>query len=275
MKLSNVLRKHLPYDYKVRVARVQRRFFDVERSATRVAASESENDPVALLCVYRSKNAAVVEELRQSCPFGSEVLLWALDEVDATLEPWTRGSGSGLRVPLLNQLHARLSANFPGFVVLADDDVIVTAGSVASAVATARRAGFGLSQPAHDARSHRSHRITEARPFTVARSTTFVECGPIVIISPAWRSIVLPMPEEFGMGPGLEERWMRLANEHCRLGVIDAVRIRHLGSPGADYDLQAPSRIFHSSIEQLGGSRHAMRTLATWPVWRRSPPWAG
>jgi len=273
MKASGALRKHLSYDYKVRAARIQRRLFDVERSATRVAASRPESDPVALLCVYRSKNAKIVDQLRRSCPVGSEVLLWALDRAVDDLAAWTRGSGSGLRVPLLNQLYARLPTNFRGFVVLTDDDVVVTSGSIAHAVATARRAGFGLSQPAHDAHSNRSHRITEARPFSVARSTTFVECGPIVIVSPAWRNTVLPMQDEFGMGPGLEEPWMRLRDQDCRLGVIDAVRIRHVGSPGADYDLQTASRAFHSSIEHFGGTRQAMRTLATWPVWRRSPPW--
>ena len=100
----------------------------------------------------------------------------------------------------------------------------------------AARAGLGLAQPAHAAGSEVSHGITRAQPRSRARLTTFVESGPCVAIAPAWTDRVLPLPRERGMGWGLELDWIDLAAEGCRLGIVDAVQVIHLGKVGGTYD---------------------------------------
>ena len=75
------------------------------------------------------------------------------------------------------------------------------------------------------------------------------------------------------MGPGLEIKWMRLHDDGCRLGVIDAVRMSHQGTPGSEYDLEQGSAPFRAEMLTHGGHRAALRTEATWRVWRSRPPW--
>ena len=161
-----------------------------------------------------------------------------------------------------NSLFLHVPEDFGGWIVISDDDVTVSMGTLAQAVEIARQAGFGLCQPAHDHNSHRSHRINEAHAFSVARLTTFVEVGPVVLVAPEWRSSVLPMPTVYGMGPGLESDWMRLSHDGCRLGVIDAVRVSHVGIPGSEYDLDGKSASFRAEIQARGGRRGTMRTDA-------------
>lgn len=63
-----------------------------------------------------------------------------------------------------------------------------------------------------------------------ARATTFVECGPGLVISPEWRGRILPFP------PNFELLWADLRNLGCRLGVIDGVSLRHLAPAASGYD---------------------------------------
>jgi hypothetical protein len=201
------------------------------------------------------------------------VLLWALDDLDPQLAEHTIGQGRGTRLALLNRLYAHLQDDFTGWIVLADDDVVLSMGTLEQAVAVASRAGFGVCQPAHDAASRRSHRVNEAHALSIARLTTFVEVGPMVCVAPHWRRRIFPMPERYSMGPGLEIEWMGLRDEGCLLGVVDAVRMSHQGMPGSEYDLDESSAKFRAEMLVRGGRRKALRTTATWRVWRKRPPW--
>ena len=71
-----------------------------------------------------------------------------------------------------------------GWLVVADDDLVFTRGSLVSLLDVCRRAGFDLAQPARsdDNRMHEfnvAHEITRARNLSRARLTTFVEIGPL------------------------------------------------------------------------------------------------
>jgi hypothetical protein len=75
------------------------------------------------------------------------------------------------------------------------------------------------------------------------------------------------------MGPGLEASWMRLTERGHRLGIIDAVRLRHLTPPGVEYDLSTGSDVFHDALVDAGGYKAAVRTIRRWWIWRNNPPW--
>jgi hypothetical protein len=140
-----------------------------------------------------------------------------------------------------------------------------------------RRAGLGLAQPAHEQDSHASHKFTKVAEGSNVRLTTFVEIGPVFAVSPAWREAVLPFPPDVGMGWGIELGWSRLADRGCRLGIVDAVRLRHHVKPGTDYDVAAAMAEMRERFDAhgVGSWPEVQRTLATWRRWRPRPPWTG
>jgi hypothetical protein len=188
---------------------------------------------ITVASVYRARNAAnLAKMLEPLAAVDASVRLWSLDEVPTSLEPWTLGSGPGRRFELLNGL---LADAVPGWTVLADDDVHFRRGNVPDLVGIAELVGLDISQPAHALGSNVSHSFTRTTPFSVARLTSFVEIGPVVVFSPAALPHVLPLPEQ-GMGWGTEVAWSDLQRtSKLKLGIVDAVRIDHLGAVGAAY----------------------------------------
>src|SRR5262249_8900916 len=133
-----------------------------------------------VVAIYRRRNAATLLELLEpAVRAGAGVSLWALDEVDPSLERWTSGCGPGGRFALAN----RLVDPDAGWVVLADDDVRFRDGDVVELVRYARALDLDISQPAHALGSNVSHSFTRRAPFRVARWTSFVEIGPVVAFS--------------------------------------------------------------------------------------------
>jgi hypothetical protein len=230
----------------------------------------------AVYCVYRRRNAAVVERLLEpALVAGWTVALWALDKPDPKLDSLTAGSGAGTKFELVNRLLAERPPGSIDHVVIADDDAVFVRGDLVSFVATAARAGLDLAQPAHVLWSNISHRITWMRPLSRARLTSFVEIGPIFAVAPAWRDRVLPFPAGVGMGWGLELQWIDLREEGCRLGIVDSTPVRHLARFATAYAPDEEIERLTRLLEERGapGWRGLRRTLATWRSWRRRPPW--
>lgn len=215
--------------------------------------------------VYRSRNAAVLDEvLAPAREAGFEIRLWALDDAERRLDPWTLGSGAGGKFALVNRLRAAGDLGDRALVV-ADDDFRFARGTIVDFLSIARRCGFDLAQPAHDRRSFATYPITRAKPFTLARETTFVEIGPLFAVSPPWLSRVTPFPE-VGMGWGLELEWVQLQREGCRLGIVDETRIRHLAPVAEGYDAAAEREREREKLEELGVASYAevQNTLRRW-----------
>ena len=231
----------------------------------------------SLYAVYRRRNAAVLERLLEPArEAGWPVALWALDEPEQRLADWTLGSGAGTKFELVNRLLAERPPESSHHVVVADDDAEFKRGSIVSFLDLARQAELDLAQPAHTLRSNISHRITWARPLSQARLTTFVEIGPIFSVSPGWRDRIVPLPEDMGMGWGLELRWMDLQAEGCRLGIVDATPVRHLARFATAYAADEESARLQRLLEERGapGWKGLRRTLAVWRPWQSRPPWA-
>lgn len=231
--------------------------------------------------VYRRRNAHLVRAIVEPARAADwSAAWWALDEVDDRLADITVGVGPGVRLPLLNELVTRAAAE-TGWLVVSDDDVVFARGSIVQLVALCAEANLDLAQPARcdDNSRHEynvAHPITRVQRFSRARTTTFVECGPLFVVGPRWRDRIVPFPEDRGMGWGVELDWNELHGQGCRLGIVDGVRIEHHGVPGAEYDFAQHVRCMHAELAERGlrGWADVQRTLEVWRPWHRLPPWS-
>lgn len=233
---------------------------------------------VLVLCVYRYKNAPFVKRYVAAAQrYRWEVRLWALDEVHPDLRGYSHGSGKGTKFVLLNSLlKVKQFSDFDWILVL-DDDFTLHRGSLANFVAIAQVAGMSLAQPAHTFSRYRSFRVNCCHPLSVARLTTYVEIGPAFAVSRAWTERIVPFPEEFQMGWGLDIIWSDLTREGARLGVIDWVTLNHMGPLAKDYDRSPEYQRLVGILRDRGYNslREIQKTLAVWRPWQRQPPWAG
>ena len=231
---------------------------------------------VLLCCVYRSVNARIVLPLvDEAVRRGWDVRFWALDHADAALAPYTVGVGRGAKFPLLNALVDDRDLDRFDWVVFADDDFVFDGGSVDRFLAVAEAANLDLVQPAHTELSHRELEIGVRRAFSVARRTTFVEIGPIFACRRPWTNAMLPFPSEHSMGWGLELDWFDLERRGARLGIIDAVPMRHLHPVGKGYAKDEQRERLRALLDSRG--LHSIfdiqHTIGTWRPWQARPGW--
>jgi hypothetical protein len=234
---------------------------------------------VAVVSVTRARHADTVRQLVASCPDGWTVRLWSLDGVVVPdLRPLTAGHGPGSRLELLNRLVATIPpADRRDGLVVADDDVRFTIGDVGALVEAGRRVGYDLYQPAHVATSHHSWTFVRRRPLSFARETEFVEQGPVVVLSERAQAALLPFPEDLGMAWGIEARWWTTARRHdLRLGVVDAVGVRHLTPVAGHYDRGPLERslaaeVRRAGLERLEDLHRVVARVGLRAAWRSRP----
>jgi hypothetical protein len=113
------------------------------------------------------------------------------------------------------------------WTLLVDDDVCLPRGFLDGFIALSEAFGFVLAQPAQTLGSHGAWASARRVPFSVARQTNFVEIGPVTGFARVAASELLP-PPPLTMGWGLDLHWGAVAQERgWKLGVIDAVPVRH------------------------------------------------
>ena len=210
------------------------------------AVRHQQTPRAALVCVYRYANAHYVKRMIDSGAF-SVVALWALDMPHPQLAQWTVGCGTGTRFELLNVLLASVETD-TCYLVVADDDVLLHHGGTHTMLRACVAYGLDLAQPAHGALSRSSWPFNRFRAATLARQTTWVEQGPLLVVSPRANRFILPFPEELGMGWGIETRWSLASEGRFTLGVIDGVRVRHCGRIGKGYE---PTMMFAQADRML------------------------
>lgn len=217
-----------------------------------------------LIGIYRRRNAATMARLAEQAP---RVLLWGLDGVHPALASATLGEGPGGRFDLLNRLAAEVESPY---IVVADDDVRIMAQSLAVLVAITAHFFLDLCQPAHGLRSIHGHRITMRRPLSVLRETNFVDIGPILVIGPRFRERIVPFPPGLNMGWAVELDWMELCeHDGARLGIVDAVPIRHIGAIAGHYDATGEKARVKARLAQRGAARFD----EVWRVYKTVRPW--
>jgi hypothetical protein len=223
---------------------------------------------------YRARNASVVAAMiAPAIEAGWDIRLWALDEVAAELAAWTEGQGPGSRFHLVNRLAKCRPVAPRSYFLVADDDVSFERRDIVDFVGLAHLAGADVAQPAHAPSSMYSWRFTLSAARTVVRSTSFVEIGPIFLLSPRARKRTLPLPEE-GMGWGVEFQWSRLRDEGAVLAIVDAVTVRHHGLVAAGYDLHSELAAVAERARQAGYTDISDLQVEhrRWRAWRRRPP---
>ena len=232
--------------------------------------------PAVMVGVYRQRNGSVMQCLAsQAVDIGWRVNLWALDECVPQLQRHTRGFGVGGRTELLQRLISQSLPAAEEWIIIVDDDVQFVSGDLGTFTAFAVAASLDISQPAHVVGSNASFTFNRRNLTCYARLTRSVEIGPCVALSPVAQRNMLPLPVDFGMGWGLAVLWGALP---IRAGVVDAVRIRHLGAVGFEYDTSETSdeyqrlqRLLAPTGARTMGEFHG--TLCRWRRWQRKPPW--
>src|SRR5947208_5784236 len=168
--------------------------------------------------------------------------LGALDRAAPALAEHTVAEGlrGGGKFENLNVLLEAAPPAGADWVIALDDDVELPRAFLDRFLFLAERFGFQLAQPALRRTSHAAWPVCRRARWTVARTTRFVEIGPMVAFHRSVRTELLPFPA-LRMGWGLDSHRAGLARERgWRLGVVDAVPVRHEARETASqYDRQA------------------------------------
>ncbi len=227
-----------------------------------------------MVCVYRRSNAPVVGRLvEQVTAVGGQSRLWALDSVDPTLQDRTLGCGPGGRFELINRLLEGLGSSHT--VVVADDDVSFSVGSLDQLIRISQECAFELAQPAHTLRSHSTYAFCRRRPWSRARRTNFIEIGPLFVVDAAAMSRFTPFPEDTRMGWGVDLLWRDAALGGACIGIVDAVAVSHHTPLGHSYDMTHEGKLLGAMLRERHLSRveDGQKTMAMWYRWRPRPPW--
>jgi hypothetical protein len=134
----------------------------------------------------------------------------------------------------LNRL-AELAAPVADYswLLVTDDDVGLAPRFLDRFIAICEALELDLAQPAQTHRSHAAWRVTRRRAWSLARRTQYVEIGPVTLFSRRAAETLMPFPE-LRFGWGLDNHWGAIARERSwRLGVIDALPVRHESQPVA------------------------------------------
>lgn len=171
-------------------------------------------------------------------PDGPGLLAAALDElrhsrhaltVAVAASPGGRGKWENLNALLADHLPSAHD-----WLLVLDDDVALPPGFLDGFLAAAEALDLALAQPAQRRRSHAAWPVTRRVARSLARETAFVEIGPVTALHRRTFSELLPFPD-LRMGWGLDAHWAAVARDRgWRLGVVDALPVRHLAAPVAD-----------------------------------------
>jgi hypothetical protein len=194
----------------------------------------------------------------------------ALDELRATKHNLHIASGSTdtLSGGKFENANSLLSNSEPAdWTIVVDDDVALPRGFLDGFIALAEAFEFDLAQPAQTLASHAAWQSARRLPFSVARQTNFVEIGPVTAFARRAANELLPFPD-VKMGWGLDLHWGALAQQRgWRLGVIDALPVRHESRPvGGSYssaEATAEAQHFLAERPYLDASE-AGRTLRSY-----------
>jgi GT2 family glycosyltransferase len=182
------------------------------------AARTAPRRRVLTLCVTRPARSAVAAAARSELERSRhDVEVW-LVEPAADRGRWANINAALRDEPLGDR----------DWLVVFDDDVVLPRGFLDVFLLCAERLGLRMAQPAHAYRSHAAWPVTRRRPWLAARSTRFVEQGPVLALDAGAVARLQPFPD-LQMGWGIDTHWSAVAAaEGWPIGVVDATPIRHL-----------------------------------------------
>ena len=125
------------------------------------------------------------------------------------------------------------------WLLIIDDDVDLPAHFLDLLLYFANRHALVLAQPAHRFLSYATFTATERRWGKDVRETDFVEIGPVTLLHKTVFDDLLPFPS-LRWAWGLDYFWGAVAARRgWKIGVVDAVPIRHLRPVAGSYDWAA------------------------------------
>lgn len=243
----------------------------LDEAASRVPARD-----VLAMCIYRPESdllEPMTRELRSSrhgVSFAYGALGGARSNVrgDTVAEGLEAGKFENLNA-IWRAATGRVAAW--DWVLVLDDDVQLPARFLDRFIGAAEALDLQLAQPAQTLTSHAGWRVTRRRGGSLARETRFVEIGPVTAFSREAAAELIPFPE-LRFGWGLDSHWGALARERgWRLGVVDALPVRHEASPVATSYPRAEAEA--EAVRFLTGRPYLRREEAqeTLEVHRRLP----
>lgn len=130
---------------------------------------------------------------------------------------------------LLNQIISNIDLSSYDLLIISDDDIYIWDNFLDAYISYIESFQLKIAQPARTRYSYYDHQICIQKKKEVqARSTNFVEIGPIFSITNDIFQHVLPFPEESPMGYGLDYIWPVIARKNSfKIGIIDAVPVDH------------------------------------------------
>jgi hypothetical protein len=222
-----------------------------------VLAAEGPRREVLVLGIYGGDGAqlaAALREIRESV-HNVRVALGSMGPAAPELaRDTTLTDLAGGKFANLNRVAETAGPLAADWVLIVDDDITVGRHFLDRLLVVAERFRLSLAQPALSRASYGWWNVNRRRPALV-RETRFVEIGPVLLMHrDAFRELT-PFPEE-GMGWGLCLHWGVLAEQRgWKLGVIDAVPVRHESRPTAAAvdvtDARAAAERLLSSREHL------------------------
>ncbi|HEX6459997.1 MAG TPA: glycosyltransferase [Thermoleophilaceae bacterium] len=141
------------------------------------------------------------------------------------------GALSGGKFQNLNRL-LQGAAEYDWLLVF-DDDVGLPPHFLDRLLGLAEHFDLALVQPAQTLMSHAAWRVARRRGGSLLRETRFVEIGPVTAFRRDAAETLTPFPD-LRYGWGLDLHWAALAAERgWRLGIADALPVRHEHAPVA------------------------------------------
>jgi hypothetical protein len=140
---------------------------------------------------------------------------------------------TGLSGGKFQNLGALLDRDDFDWLLVLDDDVGLQRRFLDRFIAICEHFDLALAQPAQTLMSHAAWRVTRRRAGSLVRETRFVEIGPVTAFRADAARELTPFPD-LRYGWGLDLHWAAVAAQHgWRLGVVDALPVRHESSPVA------------------------------------------
>ena len=200
------------------------------RGATRLARSGPAPLDVLVIGVYRP-GSLLAEALPAllSERHRVRIALGSAGPPDEPLREHTVAEGlTGGKFQNLNRvLEGAGWAGAPDWTIAIDDDVRLPRAFLDRFVGVCEAFELDLAQPAQTLRSHSAWKVTRRRPASLVRETRFVEIGPVTAFGRVAAAELLPFPR-LRYGWGLDLHWAAVAAERAwRLGVVDALPVRH------------------------------------------------
>lgn len=136
------------------------------------------------------------------------------------------------------------------WLFIIDDDVGLPKNFTDRYIAAASLSNLVVSQPAHRFLSYATYQITRRRLGNLVRQSGFVEIGPLTVIRKEAFSALLPFPAS-RWAYGIDVLWADICRRHgWRMGIVDAVSIRHLKPVGGSYSMDEAITEGRSLLEQ-------------------------